>query len=95
MELSDTSFGGTKVPWNIPWNSMELSDNSFGGTRVPWNSMEYSMEFHGTPMSFEMAPSLFHGIPWNSVIFYLATPDFHGIPWNIPWKSRVAWYLLK
>ena len=36
---------------------MELSDISFGGTRVQWNSMEYSMEFHGTPVLFEMAPS--------------------------------------
>ena len=38
----------------------ELSDISY----VPWNihivsysSMEYSMEFHGTIVSFEMAPS--------------------------------------
>ena len=56
-ELSDTSFGGTKVPWNVPWNSMEISDMSFGGTRVPWNSMEYCMEFHGIIVSFEMVPS--------------------------------------
>ena len=42
---------------------MEPSDMSFGGTRVPWNSMEYSMEFHGTPVSFEME---FHGISHGS-----------------------------
>ena len=35
----------------------ELSDISYGGTMVQWNSMEYSMEFHGTIVSFEMAPS--------------------------------------
>ena len=36
-------------------------------------SMEYSMEFHGTLVAFEMLPSKFNGIPWNSVIFDLAT----------------------
>ena len=35
----------------------ELSDISYGGTMVQWNSMEYLMEFHGTIVSFEMAPS--------------------------------------
>ena len=59
MELWDchfmTCYPG--LPRDIPWNSMELIDISFGGTRVPWNSMEYSMEFHGTPVSFVMAPS--------------------------------------
>ena len=42
----------------VTWNSMELYDNWFGdGGGVPWNSMEYFMEFHGTLVSFEMAPS--------------------------------------
>ena len=106
MELIDISFGGTRVPWNsmeysiehlchLKWNSMELSYISFGGTRVPWSSMEYSMEFHGKLVSFEMAPSEFHGIPWNLVMFYLATPESHGIPWNIPCKSRITWYWVK
>ena len=54
-----------------------------------------SMEFHGTPVSFEMAPFLFHGITCNLVILYLATPEFRGIPWNSPWKSRVTWYWIK
>ena len=43
MELSDTSFGNTKVPWN----SMELIDILFGGTRfpgiqwnIPWNPID-------------------------------------------------------
>ena len=97
------------IPWNIPcksrvpWNlikcqsksSMELNDISFGGTRFLWNSMESSMEFHGALVPFEMAPSLFHGIPWNSWFYYLATPAFHGTPWNIPWKSRVTWYSIQ
>ena len=49
-------LGGRHYKWHR-CNSMELSDLSFGGTRVPWNSMEFSMEFHGTPVSFVMAPS--------------------------------------
>ena len=46
-----------RILWNIPWDSMELSAIAFGGTRVLLNTMEYSMEFHGIPVSFEMAPS--------------------------------------
>ena len=58
---------------------MELSDMLFGCTRVPWNSMEYSMEFHEIFVSFEMVPSLFHGIPWNSVMFLFGDSR---VPWN-------------
>ena len=53
---SSMEFHGTK--WYFIWRH-----------RVPWNSMEHSMEFHGTHVSFEMAPSNFHRITWNSVIF--------------------------
>ena len=54
MELSDTSFGGTKVPWNSMECSME-----FHGTKwyVIWRHQS-SMEFHG----------IFHGIPWNTCV---------------------------
>ena len=54
MEVSDTLFGGTK----IPWNSMECS-MEFHGTKwyVIWRHQS-SMEFHG----------IFHGIPWNSCV---------------------------
>ena len=73
MELSDMSFGGTRVPWNSMECSME-----FHGTKwyVIWRHQS-SIEFHG----------MFHGIPWNKVICHLAAPEFHGIPWNIPWNS--------
>ena len=98
---SSMEFHGTK--WYVIWRhqssmeySMELIDISFGGTRVPWNSRDYSMEFHGTPVSFVMAPSKFHGIPWNSGDFLFGPSiEFHGIPWYIPWKSRVAWHWIK
>ena len=83
MELSDTSFGGTKVPWNSMEYSMELSD-------VIWrhqSSMEYSMEFHGTKwfviwrhqssMEFH---GIFHGIPWNTCVICNGALL---IPWNL------------
>ena len=54
-KMTISKFHG--IPWNIPWNYMALSFISFVGTRVPWNSMEYSMKFHGTLVSFVMAPS--------------------------------------
>ena len=73
MELSDMSFGGSRVPWNSMECSME-----FHGTKwyVIWRHQS-SMEFHG----------MFHGIPWNKLICHLAAPEFHGIPWNVPWNS--------
>ena len=72
MELSDISFGGTKVPWN----SMELSGISFGSTKVPWNSMEYTMEF------MELSYISFGGtrVPWRYSMEFHGI--FHGIPWN-------------
>ena len=57
MELSDISFSGTRVPGNSREYSMELSYISFCGSKVPLNFKEYSMEFHGTLVSFEIAPS--------------------------------------
>ena len=98
MELSDISFGGTKVPWNSMEYSMEFHGNKL---YFIWRHQS-SMEFHG----------LFHGIPWNTCViwngallipwnpmelgdFYLATQEFYGIPWNIPCKSRVTWYWIK
>ena len=106
MELSDISFGDTKVPWNSMEYYME-----FHGTKLYliWR-YQSSMEFHG----------IFHeipwNIPWNSMqylchlkwrppnsmeshgtrwFFIYSTPEFHGIPWNIPCKSRVTWYWIK
>ena len=80
----------------VPWNSMEYS-MEFHGTLVPPNEISLScMELHGTLIlsfySIPCYPGLSWYIPWNSVIFYLATPEFHGIPWNIGSKSRVTWY---
>ena len=99
MELSDMSFGGTRVPWNSMEYSME-----FHGTNwyFIWRHQS-SMGFHG----------IFHGIPWNTCVICngaLLIPwnpmelgdflfghsiEFHGIPWYIPWKSRVAWHWIK
>ena len=53
--------------------------------------MEFHELFYGitwNPVSFEMAPSVFNGIPRKSVKFYLSTQVFHGIQWNIPWNSK-------
>ena len=87
MELSDISFGGTRVPWNFMEYSMEFH-GTLGGTRVPWNSMGYPCHLTWRPPnsteSFETR--------W---FFYLATPEFHGIPCNIPCKSRVTCYWIK
>ena len=66
---------------------MELGDFLFGDSRVPWNSMEYPMEVQGNMVLNKITILKILGIPWNKVIFHLATPDFHGIPWNIPWNS--------
>ena len=82
MELNDTSFGGTK----IPWNSMECS-MEFHGTKwyVIWRHQS-SMEFHG----------IFHEIPWNICVIWsgaLLIPwnpmelgdflfDNSSVPWN-------------
>ena len=54
MELSDMSFGGTRVPWNSMEYPME-----FHGTNwyFIWRHQS-SMEFHG----------IFHGIPWNTFV---------------------------
>ena len=99
VELSDMSFGGTRVPWN----SMEYSIE-FHGTNwyFIWRHQS-TMEFHG----------IFHGIPWNTCVICngaLLIPwnptelgdflfghsiEFHGIPWYIPPKSRVAWHWIK
>ena len=99
MELSDMSFGGTKVPWNSMECSME-----FHGTKwyVIWRHQS-SMEFHG----------IFHGIPWNTCVICngaLLIPwnpmefsdflfghsiEFHGIPCYIPLKSGITWCWLK
>ena len=85
MELSDTSFGGTKVPWNVPWNSIELSDMSFGGTRVPWNipwnSIEYLCHLKWCPPDSMES----HGTRW---FFYLATPEFYGIYLGSPTRVK-------
>ena len=56
MELSDASFGGTKVLWISMEYSME-----FHGTRwyFIWRHQS-SMEFHG----------IFHGIPWNTCVIW-------------------------
>ena len=53
-ELSDMSFGGTRVPWNSMAYSME-----FHGTNwyFIWRHQS-SMEFHG----------IFHGIPWKPCV---------------------------
>ena len=61
MELSDTSFGGTKVPLNSMECSME-----FHGTKwyVIWRHQS-SMEFHGIPWNIYV---IWYGallIPWN------------------------------
>ena len=44
MELSDMSFGGTRVPWNSMECSVEFHDFLFDNSRVPWNSIEYDLE---------------------------------------------------
>ena len=99
MELNDTSFGDTKVPWNSMECSME-----FHGTKwyVIWRHQS-SMEFHG----------IFHGIPWNTCVISNGALLFQWNPtelgdffiWPLyrvprnsmvyPWKSRVAWYVIK
>ena len=40
-------------------------------------------------MSFEMAPSKFHGISWNLATLNWAVAEFGGIPWNITWNPGV------
>ena len=98
MELSNISFGGTRVPWN----SMLEYSMEFHGTKLYfiWR-YQSSMEFHW----------IFHGIPWNTCVIwngtvlipwncmelgdFLATPDFHWIQRIIPCKSRVTCYWLK
>ena len=54
LELSNMSFGGTRVPWNSMEYSME-----FHGTNwyFIWRHQS-SKEFHG----------IFHGIPWNTCV---------------------------
>ena len=101
MELSDNSFGGTKVPWNSIEYSME-----FHGTYwyFIWRHQS-SMEFHG----------IFHVILWNTWqcvicngallipgnpmelgdVLFGHSIEFHGIPWYIPWKFRVAWHWIQ
>ena len=83
MELSDMSFGGTRVPWNSMEYSME-----FHGTNwyFIWRHKS-SMEFHG----------IFHGIQWNTcVICNGALPipwnpmelgDFLFGDCRVPWNS--------
>ena len=71
MELSDISFGGTKVPWNsmecsmefhgifheIPWNICVIWS---GALLIPWNPME-------------LGDFLFDSsrVPWNSIEYDL------------------------
>ena len=83
MELSDTSYGDTKVPWNSMECSME-----FHGTKwyvIWWH--QSSMEFHG----------IFHGIPWNTCVICngaflipwnpMELGDFLFGDSRVPWNS--------
>ena len=59
IELGDSPFGGTRVPWNfmslhLPWNFrsfMEFHGTSQLGLGIPWNSMEL-LTFHGNSWNF-------------------------------------------
>ena len=92
MELRYISFGCTRVPWDIPWNSFEHlchlkwrphnSMESHGTRRFFIWRHQSSMEFHG----------IFYGIPWNTCVIWNGI--FHGIPWNICviWKGAgISW----
>ena len=104
--LATTEFHGipwnipckSRVPWYLTkWQSQSCME--FHGTELYFiwrhqSSMEFHGIFHGIPWNTCVILSgalLIPWNPWNSVIFYLVTPEFHGIPWNIPWKSRVTW----
>ena len=65
MELGDSPFGGTRIPWN------------FMSLHVPWNFRSF-MEFHGTSqlgMGFHGILK-FHRIPWNFSTGYSDSMDF-------------------
>ena len=88
---SSMEFQGTK--WYFIWrhqSSMECS-MEFHGNKwyVIWRHQS-SMEFHGTPVSFVMAPSNYHGIPWISVIFCLGIAEWFF--YLLFGDSRVPWH---
>ena len=67
-----------------------------GAPQIPWNSMELlassklaHLEHMEILVSAKLAPSKFHGIPWNCssqrnrrIPSSMEFMEFHGIPWN-------------
>ena len=86
MELSEMSFGGTRVPWNSMEYSMEFHGTNWYFIWRHQSSMEYSMEFHETNWYFIWRHKssmefhgIFHGIPWNTCVIWNGALLF---PWN-------------
>ena len=96
MELSDTSFGGTKVPWNSMECSMEFRGTNWYFIWRHQSSMEFHEMFHGIPWNTCVICNGALLIPWNPTelgdFLFGHSIEFHGIPWYIPPKSRVAWH---
>ena len=91
MELGDSVFGGTRVPWNSTKYSMEFHGISLHSKFhetiiIPWNSMEYVTWVWG-----------FHGIPWNLLMEQSSMEllKFHGFPLNLFLVVRIPWNLMK
>ena len=75
----------------VPWNCMGFCDIWYGDSRVPTTFIQNPLEGLGNLMSFKLAITKFHGIPWNCswkskgtwCLLERQTSKFHGIPLNM------------